>query len=134
VVFHSGRFDTKAARTNAPFLSPRLGWKAGQEAMGAVAMAQDTMDGILLLKAFPCAQDALVHEVTVRFAGDIPIMQIHLDGMQGEAGLRTRLESFMDIVEARRKRESGQARHHLPPHGQLLYPHRTGTGHAVPGC
>jgi predicted nucleotide-binding protein (sugar kinase/HSP70/actin superfamily) len=131
VVFHSGRFDAGAAQAQAVPLSPRLGWTAGREAMGAAALCRDVMDGIVLLPAFPCAQDALVNEMIARCVGGVPVIQINLDGLQGEAGLRTRLESFMDIVEGRRNHGP---RHYLPAHGQLSHPPRAGNRPFIPGC
>jgi len=120
-VFFSDRFGKDILRHSMD-ISPRLYWTASREAVGAIAAHKKQMDGVLMLTVFPCAPDALACEMTVRVVNDIPIALISLDGLQAEAGLQTRIESFIDILSERKVSNERRATgHFIPPHGQLSY-------------
>jgi len=118
-IFFSNRFDKKNALNHSADISPRLYWTASREAVGAIAAHKKNMDGILMLTVFPCAQDALACEMATRVVKDIPIALITLDGLQGEAGLQTRIESFIEIVNERKAYGNGKRTtgHFVPSHG-----------------
>lgn len=84
-------------------LSGDLYWTMNKEVIGAIPLLQSQIDGILMVTAFPCGTDSLVNELVLRRTKGIPITNIVLDDQQGEAGLETRIESFMDILKARRR-------------------------------
>jgi len=118
VTFFSDRFNRKEALGHSLNISPRLYWTASREAMGAIAAHKREIDGVLMLTVFPCAPDALACEMTVRVINDMPIALILLDGLQGEAGLQTRIESFIDILAERKKHNDRRTIGHLlPSHG-----------------
>jgi len=102
IVFFSDRFDRKDVMRYSLGVSPRLYWAASREAVGAIAARKQYIDGVLMLTVFPCAPDALACEMAIRVINDIPIAQITLDGLRGEAGLQTRIESFIDILTERK--------------------------------
>jgi predicted nucleotide-binding protein (sugar kinase/HSP70/actin superfamily) len=60
------------------------------------------VDGIVFVVTFPCGPDSLMAELCQRRTLGVPIVTLVLDELQGEAGLRTRLESFVDIIRAKR--------------------------------
>ena len=62
---------------------------------------RDRVDGIVLLTGFPCGPDSVVNEVIKREIGDLPILYLLLDGQDGTAGVETRIESFIDILNFR---------------------------------
>ena len=103
VPFYSDRFDRQYSMESAAELSPRLYWTSSRESIGAIAAHSREMDGVLLLTSFPCAHDALANEMALRSMRDVPAAQITLDGLRGEAGLETRIESFVDILRLRRR-------------------------------
>ena len=118
----SDRFDRKESQGLYRDVSPRLFWAANQEVMGAIATHKKEVDGILLLTVFPCAPDALACEMIIRTIKDIPIIPILLDGLHGEAGLVTRLECFLDIINERKcHSETGTTCNFIPTHGQLSH-------------
>jgi len=120
--FFSDRFDRRDTLSHSVDISPRLYWTANREAIGAIATYKNSIDGVLMLTAFPCAQDALACEMASRVVDGIPISIILLDGLQGEAGLQTRIESFIDILSERKTySERRAASHFVPTHGQLSY-------------
>jgi predicted nucleotide-binding protein (sugar kinase/HSP70/actin superfamily) len=71
--------------------------------VGAIALHRRQVDGVILLAAYPCGSDALVNELVMRKVRDVPVIQIILDEQQSEGGLATRLESFVDILKARKQ-------------------------------
>ena len=60
------------------------------------------MDGIVFLSSFPCASDSLVNELAIRKIDGIPVINVTIDESTATGGLMTRLESFVDILKARR--------------------------------
>ena len=83
-------------------ISHDLYWTFQRETLGAIHLARQQVDGIILLTAFPCGSDCLANELVLRRVDGLPIIQILLDEHQGSEGLRTRIESFLDMVESRR--------------------------------
>ena len=86
-------------RQKSKQLTHSLYWTMNKEVVGAISLLRPHVDGVILLSAFPCGTDSLVNELILRRVKDIPITQIILDGLQGEAGLQTRIECFLDIVK-----------------------------------
>lgn len=81
-------------------ISQDLYWTMNKEEIGAIPLLRQYVDGIILVTAFPCGTDSLVNELVMRRVSGIPITNIVLDDQQGEAGLETRIESFLDIIKA----------------------------------
>ncbi|MEA4987306.1 MAG: acyl-CoA dehydratase activase-related protein [Anaerovorax sp.] len=82
-------------------ISDSLYWIYNKELIGAIKLLEDKIDGIILLTAFPCGPDSLVNELIIRKSKKLPTINIIVDELQGEAGLQTRIESFMDIIQER---------------------------------
>ena len=101
-ILYSDRFDRTVCQKAAQALTPDCYWLLNKEISGAVERYRSQMDGVILLAAFPCGNDALMSEMIVRRTGDVPMIRLLLDEQQGEAGLQTRLESFMDMLAGRR--------------------------------
>lgn len=97
------RCDPMTCRASAKTLSQDLYWTVNKEIIGAIPLTKKEVDGVLLITAFPCGTDSLVNELVLRRVRDIPIAQIVLDEQQGESGLQTRMECFMDILSERRR-------------------------------
>ena len=83
--------------------SRQVYWTYGREIVGAASyLAEGKADGIILLTSFGCGPDSLLCELVIRrLKGKIPIMHLIFDEETGEAGLMTRLESFVDMVKRR---------------------------------
>ena len=95
--------DTAAMCDLSKQLSESAYWKYNKELIGAVGYYRDKIDGMVFLATFPCGPDSLAIELLVRKLGEIPMTTLVADSNFGEAGLQTRVESFIDIIEARRK-------------------------------
>ena len=93
--------DRADSLKQAKSMSETLYWLYNQELIGSIKLLERHIDGIILLTAFPCGPDSLVNELLIRKFKQIPTINIVLDELQGEAGLQTRIESFMDIIKQR---------------------------------
>lgn len=70
-------------------------------------MAQKYIDGIIHVTAFACGPDSMVDrmmELQAKQQGGIPFMSIMVDEHTGEAGIRTRVEAFLDMLRYRRQK------------------------------
>jgi len=85
-------------------LPKRLFWTLGQQAMGATFHFLQTpyISGIIHVTSFGCGPDALIGELIERYirrTRPIPFLKLTLDEHTGEAGVITRLEAFLDMVQ-----------------------------------
>ena len=67
-------------------------------------------DGVIFVSCFACGPDSLVRELILREvkAAGIPSLSLTLDEHTGEGGVRTRIESFVEMI-ARRDAVSAEA-------------------------
>jgi predicted nucleotide-binding protein (sugar kinase/HSP70/actin superfamily) len=91
--------DKKKARIVSKNISNDLYWTYNKEQLGAIELYKEKIDGIVFLMVFPCGPDSLVINLCQNKIFSKPIMVLTLDELQGEAGLQTRLESFIDILK-----------------------------------
>ena len=95
--------STKITREKYKELSKSLYWVYNKELVGAIEYYKEKIDGIMFISTFPCGPDSMVNELCIRKIKDIPMANIVLDELQGEAGLHTRIESFVDIIREKKK-------------------------------
>jgi len=103
-VIYADALDKKIAKMHARKLSPTLYWTYSKELIGAIEYYHYSVDGIIFLTTFPCGPDSLVNELMIRKITDIPITNILMDELSATTGVDTRLESFIDIIKERRKK------------------------------
>ncbi|KJR48586.1 Activator of (R)-2-hydroxyglutaryl-CoA dehydratase [Desulfosporosinus sp. I2] len=111
--------DQNEIETNLLELRKKLFWSHSKQIYGAgnKFLADPEIDGIIYLTCFGCGTDSIVQELLSRKARQRhkPYMVITLDEHSGEAGLITRLEAFLDMVERRRVHEG-----YVSTHGERL--------------
>jgi len=64
-----------------------------------------SVDGLIHVTAFGCGPDAIVNkclEIESKKAGAVPFMTLTIDEHTGDAGVRTRLEAFVDMIRRQR--------------------------------
>ncbi|MDD4409500.1 MAG: acyl-CoA dehydratase activase-related protein [Candidatus Pacebacteria bacterium] len=83
-------------------ISHDLYWTYNKELLGGIEFYRKKIDGIVFLMVFPCGPDALVINLCQNKINDLPISVITLDELEGDAGLKTRLESFADILKIKK--------------------------------
>jgi len=89
-------------------LPKRLFWSPAKKVMGAFRhlLAAGGVDGVVHLVAFGCGSDALIGELVEREArrlNSMPHMMLTLDEHAAQAGVITRIEAFLDMIERRRR-------------------------------
>ena len=69
----------------------------------AVAFVRDGIDGLIHLAPFNCTPEIVAVSVLPRLASDhdVPLLALSIDEHSGSAGLVTRLEAFVDLLERR---------------------------------
>jgi predicted nucleotide-binding protein (sugar kinase/HSP70/actin superfamily) len=96
-----------------PFLPHFVGGH-GQETVGAaVKFAREGFDGIIQIFPLSCMPEIVAASVLpkVQEAYKVPIMTLIVDEHTGQAGMKTRLEAFVDLLERPHlQREIGQTR------------------------
>jgi predicted nucleotide-binding protein (sugar kinase/HSP70/actin superfamily) len=71
-------------------------------------LEEKSIDGIIHIIIFSCGPDSIAGEMVSRFSTrnpTVPVLQLTFDELTGEAGLRTRLEAFIDMVKRKKKAE-----------------------------
>ena len=96
-VIYSDRFDSDITNSLSKKISKNLFWKYSKENIGAVSLTENMIDGVIFISSFPCGPDSLVNELVMRKISK-PYLNIIVDDINSNAGLETRLESFIDIL------------------------------------
>ena len=99
----SDAVDLKQAQEDSLHICENVPWIMSRELLGSICKYHDQADGIILLTAFPCGPDSMINEMIIRRVKDRPILNLLLDSQDGNAGIETRLESFIDIIRFRKE-------------------------------
>jgi len=100
-IIYSDLYLGKYLEKEANKISSKNYWTYNREILGAITHYQENVDGIVLVTTFPCGPDSLTNEMILRKIRKKPIIQLIVDEATGEAGLATRVESFIDILKER---------------------------------
>ena len=85
-------------------------WRHEEEIMQAIRFfltkGRNEIDGVIFLISFACGPDSLISELIMRDMKvvGLPFLEIIMDEHSGEAGMMTRIESFVEMVSRKRKR------------------------------
>jgi predicted nucleotide-binding protein (sugar kinase/HSP70/actin superfamily) len=100
-IIYSDVLNDKNARKLANNISTDVYWTYNKDLLAAIEYYKNNIDGIIFLMTFPCGPDSMVINLC-QHKLKIPMTVLVLDELQGEAGLKTRLESFIDILKLRK--------------------------------
>ncbi|MFA5431808.1 MAG: acyl-CoA dehydratase activase-related protein [Candidatus Paceibacterota bacterium] len=103
-IIYADIVEKEKAMKLAENISRDLYWTYNKELIGAIEYYRGKIDGILFLMVFPCGPDSLVINLCQHKIKDLPITVITLDELEGDVGLKTRLESFVDILKIKKTR------------------------------
>lgn len=96
----------KITRSYAARLPKKLFWTLGNRMIGAAFhyLEQPGISGMVHLAAFGCGPDSMTGGIIERYAhsSGVPFLSLTLDEHTGEAGIMTRLEAFLDMVQWRK--------------------------------
>lgn len=106
-VFTQDMLSDKIMNRQAKTLPKSMFWYFSNRAVyGALHYMQtNNIDGIIHITAFACGPDSVVDrllEIESRRRNRIPYLAIAVDEHTGEAGIRTRVEAFLDMLRFRR--------------------------------
>lgn len=99
-IIYSDLFHSDITNDLSKKLSYGLYFKYNKENIGSIPLTEDKIDGIIFLSTFPCGPDSLTNELVFRKVKK-PYLNLIVDDTDGMAGLETRIESFIDILERR---------------------------------
>ncbi|MCL6612119.1 MAG: acyl-CoA dehydratase activase-related protein [Peptococcaceae bacterium] len=93
-------------------LSKRLFWTLGRRMVGAAYHFLDNprIDGIIHVASFACGPDSMTGDLIerrARRAGNKPFLNLTLDEHTGEAGVVTRIEAFLDMIDMKMGVDAG---------------------------
>lgn len=100
-IIYSDNLDKKISKKYAKKISPTLYWTYSKELIGSIEYYKKYIEGIIFITAFPCGPDSLVNELMIRKLDNIPTLNLIIDELNGEAGIETRIESFIDIINGK---------------------------------
>ena len=103
IPFLADSVDLDIARNRYTNICKDVPWMVNRELVGVIDQYRDMVDGIILITAFPCGPDSMMNEMIIRRVKDKPILNLLLDSQDGNAGIETRLESFVDIIRFRKE-------------------------------
>lgn len=108
--------DMKEINFYARQLPKKMFWSFGRKILGAAMYFAEKrdVDGIIYLSSFGCGIDSIIEDLSerkTRRGADIPYLLITVDEHTGEAGVNTRLEAFLDMIEWRKRNESDLSAH-----------------------
>lgn len=85
-------------------------WVHEEEIMQAIryflTKGRNEIDGVIFLISFACGPDSLISELIMRDMKvvGLPFLQIIMDEHSGEAGLLTRIESFLEMIQRKKRK------------------------------
>jgi predicted nucleotide-binding protein (sugar kinase/HSP70/actin superfamily) len=96
----------------AATLDKKMFWSFGRKLLGTsmyLAEARN-IDGIIYVSSFGCGIDSIIQDLFERKSskkGRIPFLLLTIDEHTGEAGINTRIEAFLDMIEWRKGHSVG---------------------------
>jgi predicted nucleotide-binding protein (sugar kinase/HSP70/actin superfamily) len=94
------------AESAAHYLGRDVGGFAFASVKEAMVFVEEGVAGLIHLAPFNCTPEIVAASVLPRLARDhdVPLLALSFDEQSGEAGLVTRLEAFVDLLERRARR------------------------------
>jgi hypothetical protein len=88
-----------------PYLRTPIGGHARESVGNAALYAKKGFDGVIQIYPLGCMPEIVAAGVLTAVSENekIPVLTLVVDEMTGEAGYRTRIEAFLDVLEKRRK-------------------------------
>jgi predicted nucleotide-binding protein (sugar kinase/HSP70/actin superfamily) len=105
-LFHmAGERDIK--KMAAPYFKEMCGGHGRESVGNAILFAKRGFDGIIQLSPFTCIPEIVAKSILPKVCREygMGFLSITLDEQTGKEGIRTRLEAFVDLLSARKKKK-----------------------------
>lgn len=116
---NEGTYLKKVARDYMPEM---VGGHGQDSVAHAILYARAGFDGVVQLAPFTCIPEIVAKSILGKVSKDfdIPVLSVMIDEQTGKAGLQTRIEAFVDLLQKRRDRREamGLARTGTDGHGR----------------
>jgi predicted nucleotide-binding protein (sugar kinase/HSP70/actin superfamily) len=101
-IVHRGEIQARSEEV-ASYLGRDVGGFALPSLKEAMSFVREGVDGLVHLAPFSCTPEIVAAAVLPRMARDhsVPLLALSFDEHSGQAGLATRLEAFVDLLERR---------------------------------
>lgn len=88
-----------------PYLNELVGGHGTLSVGNTVLYSKDGYDGVIQLAPFTCIPEIVSKSILGRVSRDldIPVLTLFIDEQTGKAGVKTRLEAFVDLMYSKRK-------------------------------
>ncbi len=104
----STKGDMGSRKLAMPYLSQKVGGH-GQNSVGdIIRYSKLGFDGVVQLAPFSCIPEIVAKSLVPQLSKDygIPVLTLFIDEQTGAAGVQTRLEAFVDLMEQSRSRKT----------------------------
>lgn len=104
-IIHVKRHKKHMMEIVKPYLGEFIGGDGQESIMNTILYKEKGYDGVVHILPFGCLPELVAKEILVKVSKDIdmPVLTFTLDEQTGEAGLITRLEAFVDLIEKRKE-------------------------------
>jgi predicted nucleotide-binding protein (sugar kinase/HSP70/actin superfamily) len=93
----------KLAEYACPYMRRDVGGH-GLESLGEkIRMAREGYDGVVHVTPFTCMPETIAENIMPTTIENIPVLTMICDEQMSKAGVLTRLEAFVDLLESRRR-------------------------------
>ena len=99
----------QAVRAGSRYLARDVGGFARSTVGEAALMAQGEVDGLIHVAPFNCTPEIVAQSALVALQRErgVPVLNLSFDEQTGRAGMVTRLEAFVDMLWAARRKRGG---------------------------
>ncbi len=98
----------KVHQAAMPYLKRDVGGD-GWESVGEKVLHAQDYDGIVHVAPFTCLPEVIAQNIMPTTRENIPVLTLICDEQMGKAGMMTRLEAFVDLLERRRRQKTRAA-------------------------
>jgi len=92
-----------------PYLKRDIGGD-GWESVGEKVLHAKEYDGLIHLAPFTCMPEIIAENIMPSTKEQMPVLTILCDEQIAKAGVLTRLEAFVDLLERKRRKQNDQLR------------------------
>lgn len=97
-ILYSDKINHELIDEECRKISTDIHWTHNKEIVASTKYYEDIVDGIILISSFPCGPDSLMNEQISHKIKKVPIITLIFEDLNNDAGIITRLESFIDIL------------------------------------